>query len=254
MQSSSAHAAFPPDVAPTLLTEEQCRHFRTFGFVLLRGLFAPDIDRIIDGFEHVFATEEVHEFTNDLHHEQVRRVVAPGFIDRSDRLSWLRTDPRLVGIANSLVGPDHEYEESDGNLFSGDTGWHSDLFGVTRDRLHIKVYFYLDSLRAGTGALRVIPGTNSWNSPFAMALRSGLWSASGAQEQFGVDERDIPCVILETEPGDVTVGDFRTMHATFGGSARRRLFTVNFGERPAENAAGNDDVQLQAPWHDPSGG
>ena len=43
------------------------------------------------------------------------------------------------------------------------------------------------------------------------------------------------------------------MHASLnGGSERRRLFTVNFGEQAAEDVDGARDAGTTAPWLDSS--
>jgi hypothetical protein len=47
---------------------------------------------------------------------------------------------------------------------------------------------------------------------------------------FGVPYDEIPSYPLETDPGDLVVWSFRTVHASFGGDARRRLFSINFKE------------------------
>ena len=39
---------------------------------------------------------------------------------------------------------------------------------------------------------------------------------------------EIPSFAIDNEPGDLIVGNFRTLHATFGGATRRRLFTMNY--------------------------
>ena len=85
--------------------------------------------------------------------------------------------------------------------------------------------------------VRVIPGTNFFNEKFARALRSRMNDVSKIEEEFGVDACDLPSVVLDTDPGDVVVWDFRTIHASFNGNKRRRLFSINFREAGAEPAA-----------------
>lgn len=214
--------------APTL-DDREIRFFRTFGFLVRRGLFADDIDTIGEGFDEVFADEAPDESYRSVHYDAKRLTVSPGFVERSPKLSWIKSDPRLAGVLSSLLGPDYEDNDSDGNIFACDTGWHSDMFGTNlQERLYIKVYFYLDPLVRDEGALRVIPGTNSLLSPYASGLRRDLWEIDGPGETFDIDPRDIPSWTIETQPGDVVFGDFRTMHAAFDGGPNRRLFTINF--------------------------
>jgi hypothetical protein len=241
MEPSTSERALPEGALGTessgtphefALSDQQVHFFETFGFVRLPGLFAPEIELIAGGFEEVFAANTPVDYHHDLHFGDLRETVGPGFVDRSPKLAWLRSDPRILAIVETLVGVRHNYNESDGNYFSCDTGWHSDVYGVTNEGRHIKIYFYLDELRRDTGALRVIPGTQGRGPEYAELVRGRLWDVNGPVDEFGVAPPDIPSWTVETDPGDVIVGNYLTLHATFGGAPKRRLFTMNYSERP----------------------
>jgi len=228
------------------LSDQHVAFYETFGFLVLRQLFSPEeIGLLIEGFEEVFATYRAEPLKgNPFHrgrgseHEDEPRHIIPGFIDKSDKLSWLREDRRMKAIATRLLGADYEYAESDGNLMHCDVLWHLDAFGTQFVREHIKVYFYLDPLQAATGALRVIPGTHFPKGPYANRIRKHLTiDPELVKETYGVDLDQIPSYPLEVEPGDVIVGNFRTVHGSFFGAPGRRLFTVNFGARVPHEAA-----------------
>ena len=213
------------------LTPQQVTFYETFGFLRFPGLFRDDIGRIQAGFDEVFAADEHArmETFEELHGAE-RRQIIPQFVTKSDDLSWLLDDPRVTGIVSSLLG-DHEYAESDGNLFDCESHWHSDTYGAPLTIKHAKLSFYLDPLRADTGAIRVIPGTNYVREAYAKAVRSLTVDPTKIEEHFGMDPRDLPSVALETDPGDLVVWDFRTVHASYGGGIGRRLFSINFRER-----------------------
>jgi hypothetical protein len=224
-------------VAPNFeITPQQVAWFETFGYLVLPGWFADDVPRIREGFEEVFAREEAqlldpdNEFhrTSDPKFQRETRWIIPAFLDKSDKLDWLRTDARVASIPRALLGDGFEYAESDGNLFNCDVYWHLDAYGATADTPHIKVFFYLDELRHEAGALRVIPGSHH-RGPYTAALfRQLTKDPERVPELLGVDLDGIPSSTLEVAPGDVIVTNFRTMHGSFNGGARRRLFTVNF--------------------------
>jgi ectoine hydroxylase-related dioxygenase (phytanoyl-CoA dioxygenase family) len=221
----------------TGLTQQQVRFFQTFGFLTLPGLFRDEVSQIIEAFEDVFANEGHPRMETyvELHGEE-RRLIIPQFVTKHPVLNALREDPRVVGVVTSLLGQQYEYAESDGNLFDCESLWHSDTYGAPMLIHHVKLSFYLDSLQADSGAIRVIPGTQHFRESFATALRNGFRDSTAIEEQFGVDPRDIPSIALETEPGDVVVWDFRTIHASYYGKTRRRLFSINFRENTAEHA------------------
>jgi len=235
---SAATATLRDDL---LLSEQQVRYFETFGYLRIPGLFADDIDRIIGGFEQVFANEEHPrlETYEELHLEK-RRLIIPGFISKSDDLRWLLDDPRTVGVCRSLIGDDYEYAESDGNLFDCESEWHSDIYAAPFHQYHLKLSFYLDSLTGGSGAIRVMPGTNHHTSEYAKRLRRDLNDPTATEALFGVEGRDLPSWTVHSEPGDLVVWNFRTIHASYNGGERRRLFSVNFREPDSSQGQPSD--------------
>jgi ectoine hydroxylase-related dioxygenase (phytanoyl-CoA dioxygenase family) len=229
----SAAVAEPAGV----LSPQQIAYFDTFGFVKLPGLFRPEIEQLTAGFEEVFADEaNVFEIEEETLHSNQRRIIAVQFLDRSEKLSWLKSDRRVHGIVGALMPNGYEYSESDASCFYCETSWHHDSFGAPIERYHVKLSFYLDPLSADSGAIRVIPGTHHHQTGFARRLRRGLRTAQSIPETYGVDGRDIPAWTIDSEPGDVIVWNYRTMHASYNGGDRRRLFSVSFREPepPAE--------------------
>ena len=216
----------------TGLTQQQAKFFETFGFLTLPGLFRAEIEEISEAFEAVFANEGHPRMETyvELHGEE-RRIIIPQFVTKHPTLDRLRRDPRVDGIVRALLGNDYEYAESDGNRFDCESFWHSDTYGAPMLIRHLKLSFYLDRLRSDSGAIRVIPGSQYFRESFATALRNGFRDPAQIKEQFGVAARDIPSIALETDPGDLVVWDFRTIHGSYHGGIGRRLFSINFRER-----------------------
>jgi hypothetical protein len=219
------------------LSEQQVTYFKMFGFLQIPGFFAPDVERIRNGFEHVFATETAefldpenpYHRTRDVDYKGPARTMIRQFVDKSPDLQWLRHDWRVLGVARSLLGDKFVYAESDGNLFNCDVYWHIDVYGAAPNVEHIKLSFYLDPLRRDTGALRVIPGSHFVGTGYAGALYKYLSrEPSRVTEHVGVEVDEVPSWTVEVDPGDLVVGSFRTMHASFNGGVRRRLFTMNY--------------------------
>lgn len=209
------------------LTDQQQTFFRTFGFLAFPGLLKDRIDEIIREFEAIFATRGGGH-AGKPHEGKQRSCIVP-FIDQSAVLSSLLDDPRIHGIASGLLGDDFNFMPSDGNYYAGDTGWHSD--GWNKDTLHIKIAFYLDPLTRDTGCLRVIPGSHKDGDKYAKSVDEQVYKC---QENWGLAGRDVPCMALESVPGDILVFNHNTKHAAFGGNGWRRMFTMNLCERYPE--------------------
>jgi hypothetical protein len=226
-----------PDVSPEAfeISPAKKHFFDTFGFTTFPGLFANDIDRITGGFEDIFEREQPLDTNVALHYEKKRSII-PNFIDKSEDLVWIRDDPRVVTIVETLLGTPYENADSDGNLFYCDTSWHPDTYASPLHHFHLKLSFYLDPLHGESGAIRMIPGTNHWQETYAHDVRSGIGDPAAIEANFGVSASEIPSWTVESEPGDVVVWSFRTVHASFNGGQRRRLFSVNFREVVADDA------------------
>jgi hypothetical protein len=209
------------------LTDQQLTQFKTFGFLAFPGLMQDRVDEIIREFEAIFAARGGGH-AGKPHEGKQRSCIVP-FIDQSPVLSSLLDDPRIHGIASSLLGDDFNFMPSDGNYYSGDTGWHSD--GWHKETVHVKIAFYLDPLTRDTGCLRVIPGSHKIGDAYAEALQKEIY---GSQEFWNLHGRDVPAMALETKPGDILVFNHNTKHAAFGGSGWRRMFTMNLCQRYPE--------------------
>jgi hypothetical protein len=196
------------------LTPQQQQQFETFGYLVLPGLLADDIGWITEEFEAVFRDRQV------VHDGTKRSCIVP-FIDQRERLCTLLDHPRLQALIGGLLGEEFNYLGGDGNYYAGDTGWHSD--GFHRVGKFLKVALYLDPVGRDTGCLRVIPGTHRIEAEPGWAARQ----AGRSRELWGIEPREVPCVPLESWPGDVVAFNHNLMHASFGGSTQRRMFTLN---------------------------
>jgi Phytanoyl-CoA dioxygenase (PhyH) len=221
-----------------VITEQQLNFLETFGYLRIPGLFVDEIDEITEAFESVFADQRHDRLDmNEAVHRNDRRIMIPGFIDLHPTLARLRDDVRIVGLAHAVLGDEIEYAESDGNLAFCHTEWHADIYNAPMTQHHIKITFYLDRLRGDSGAVRVLPGTHFWQGDYAAGLRRSFREIGRSRELFGVDSTGIPATVIDSDPGDVLVWDYRIIHASFNGLDRRRYFTVNFRERVAASAA-----------------
>ena len=166
--------------------------------------------------------------THERLHFNEKRMIIPAFVRKSPLLEGLPTDPRVVGIVRSLLGEHFVDTESDGNVFSCDTSWHPDTYSAPLTDHHVKISFYLDPLTGDSGSIRMMPGTNHFRDSYAKTLRAELEVPEEIPSLFGMSPDSLPSHTIESHPGDVVVWDFRTIHASFNGGTRRRLFSLNF--------------------------
>jgi hypothetical protein len=234
-RSLALYLSGSPEEETMRLSEQRIAFFRTFGFLSFPALFAAEIGSITDAFEAIWS-EHGGGHGGRPHDGKARSSIVP-FIDQNERLCALLDDPRVVGIASSLLGDDFNYMSSDGNYYVGDTRWHSDGWR-TNGVINIKMAFYLDPVGRDSGCLRVIPGSHRTEDPYARELHQTI---GRSQEAWDISGRDVPALALETQPGDLVLFDHNTKHASFGGGARRRMFTINLSQRyPVEHL---DDLQ-----------
>ncbi|MEO6873277.1 MAG: phytanoyl-CoA dioxygenase family protein [Opitutaceae bacterium] len=219
----------------SLTPAHQRAFFETYGFLKMPGLVKNEIAQITTDFEAVFAQA-------GLRHDGTKHTNFIPFVDSRPGLCALLDHPGILAAVSNLLGPDFNYVSSDGNYYTGETGWHRDSLYQTSS--YLKVAFYLDSVRRDTGCLRVIPGSHTdagmkqWDDDEVRASEGRL----------GVHSRDLPAYPLENDPGDVLIFNHRTLHASFGGGKARRMFTMNLGRR-AKTSIEIDDLISYGDWH-----
>lgn len=204
------------------ISKEQVTFFQTFGYLKFPSLFVDSIDEITRAFTEVFESAGAR-------HDGTHATAVLPFIDHHDRLCALLDDPRIDAICSAIMGDDYNFIGSDGAYYVGDTNWHADWWHPTLT--YVKFAFYLDSLRRHTGALRVIPGSNVIND-YRCALGDAVVDC---RNTMGITGAEVPAVAIEVDPGDLVCFNLNTLHATFGGSDRRRMFTLNTCARHADD-------------------
>lgn len=223
------------------LSDQQVCFFHTFGYLHLPGWFRDDMARITQAFDQAFAehAEQSATWVNSAHYNK-KRFVLPNLPDRDPYLGSFLGDSRMVNIASRLCGGNYNYIPSEGNIFSGDTVWHSDAYNpilqFPAGHLYFKIALYLDAMPRDNGAFRVIPGTHK-GGKLTPLLEAHLAESS---HDLGLTADEIPCQILESQPGDVIIFNHRLWHATCHARQARRMFYLGIAElfgNPQDTAA-----------------
>ena len=234
-----------------MLTKQQRSYFETFGFLVFKGLYTAEEIEVI----RAEADSILDEDRDGRPFDGAGRQAVLRFVERRPFLSTMPTDDRIFCAIEDLLGSGFYWIGGDGNLYVGDTHWHSDSTGEDHefgfDR--IKVALYLDPVGRDTGCLRVIPGSHHIGlhqlleplRHLRIAQRDVGGKPMSREEQreagitsdfddtpFGVESPELPHFALESEPGDVVFFNHRLWHSSFGGKVGRRMFTMNFAEVP----------------------
>jgi hypothetical protein len=222
------------------LSDQQVSFFKTFGYLGFPKLFSTEeITGIAKQFEYT-----IDNFGGGTNHDGSRRTMMGGPIEHVPELCALLDDPRITGIIGGVIGEDFSYCSGDGNYYSGDTAWHPD--GNWNLLNPVKVAFYLDPVGPETGCLRVIPGSFEKEH----LIHRNKIHPNESKKLFGLHPKDFPGnVPLTCNPGDIVMFNHDTWHAAYGGSNRRRMFTMNCHRRaktPAEFQALTEWLDLHA--------
>lgn len=200
-----------------MLTTAQVDHFRTFGFLVLRGYLA---DRVgVLRAEVGAAICDAYAATYD---ERAVDGISGHYLPMASRLtpvsaSLICDDPRLTGAAWQLLGGPVIPECPEGVLYFAEAGWHTDDgIGVHG----VKFAAYFDQLTAGTGALRLVPGSHHPEQDARLAACSRPREPTAGKAGFAAYQASFPGYVAATSPGDVIAFDLRTWHASLGGRDR----------------------------------
>ena len=209
-----------------MLTPGQIAHFETFGFLVQRQLFTPDETAAIKRE----ATENFQEDREGRPFGGEERYIQP-FFERKPFLSSLPADDRIYSLGEQLMGPDFMLIATEGNLHVGPTPWHGGVENNEGTLPSIKIGIYPDRLTKETGCLRVVPGSHLVASPdLYEPLRKG--NSIPDHRPFGMAPEDVPCVPLETWPGDAVVFLESMLHSSFGGKPGRQQLAIDFFANP----------------------
>ena len=212
------------------LTDFQLAHYKTFGFIQLKGVLKEIELKAINS-----------EFESGL---QAARKNSPE-VEYNAQLQWstlkpefpftagLIEDPRICGVAEQLIGKDAIPVFSNGNRWVANTSWHPDSPNV--ELRCVKIACYLQSVRSDSGALRFIPGSHKakLNQEITNLLKES-----------NPDLNDVPSHVCNSEPGDIIAFDNRLYHAAIGTSKDKRQLTMNFMQTPKTNNARMESKNL----------
>ncbi|HLN17274.1 MAG TPA: phytanoyl-CoA dioxygenase family protein [Acidimicrobiales bacterium] len=212
---------------PTEIGDDERQHLDERGFVVLRQAFDPrplseEIDRSLavgwsDG-------APLHRGGGDVRFRYLpmtstRTPVSLGLLEG------------FLAAAEALLGRPVLPGRAKGTEYLGGADWHRDSdLGVPS----VGFLAYLEPLRAGQGALRVLTGSNRHREPAAVA--AALADADARGEEAGE--------AVETDPGDVVVLDEHVVHGSSGGE-RRRQWRVDYVVEPRGEA---EEVEVRA-WY-----
>ncbi len=197
-----------------MLTHQQILHFRTFGYVTLRGLLSQAeaatlreevAGALTDAFGRL-ATEP-----NDL--GGISGDYLPLAVNRAPfSLALIADDRRTFGVSAELLGRPTVPSVGTATCFTGDSSWHArqgpDIGGVA-------FWVDLEPRTAETGALRFIPGSHV--PEFERLLRQYCGAEPAVS---GFESWEWPHVVVETEPGDVVAFHLHLRTCNQGGTPR----------------------------------
>ena len=209
-----------------MITPEQKAYFHTFGFIHLPQQFSPE--------EMEAVTREADKLW-----EEQRGGEPPGqnqgiqeIIEKGEVMTRMLVDDRIFGTVEALLGPGFIWNGSGGSLsFTGPTGkgehrWHTDRPNEPHATTY-SFHLYLDKLRADTGALRVIPGSHK-PSLHDDLLPLNEQAPDTAMKVLGVRPTDLPCVVIESDPGDIVFFTQKIYHGVYGMQPGRRYLKLRF--------------------------
>ncbi|APR79833.1 Hypothetical protein A7982_05180 [Minicystis rosea] len=203
-----------------MLATPQVLEFETFGFVVLRNWFSAEEVTVLKR-EHAAGLDAAWGRPFDGTARQWALMTS----ERTPLFASLLEDDRFAGVAEQLYGGDVLGVMTDASRFVGDTFWHPDTVGF--DHYGIKFVFYLEPLRADSGALRVVPGSH--RQPYHDAFMRFL-NARRPE----IDE--VPSFVFESEPGDVLAFDLRLYHASCHGAPGRPGASLSYFNNPKTDA------------------
>lgn len=212
-----------------VITNQQKTFFDVFGYLVFPGLFKDRMPVVTQAFDAMFRDNEkdVVPWQHVVHGDKPRFIM-PGITTRSPVLKSLAEDPVLQSIVDGVLGQPNQLIGTDGNIYECGTRWHTDITGLPYNCRNVKVIFYLDPMKAGEDAFRIIPGSHNHTDRFAKSLKQTIKTVN---ETMGIAVNEVPSVEVPTVPGDVVVFDARAWHCVPYAGNRRRMMSFIFADK-----------------------
>jgi ectoine hydroxylase-related dioxygenase (phytanoyl-CoA dioxygenase family) len=242
---------------------ELVEHYRRYGFVVVRGLFAPELmDRMerecVRAQAQVVAGELQERYGSTVFLDEAAKAdTFANYVEYVNELSpavtAAATDPFLAGLMSDLLGPDCwfnasrrfgvVYQDARPGKESGYTriGWHADWQSAPNlDIWPATAFtFHIDGTSPANGFLRVVPGSHRWATPAPYENVNGVAVPEGSRPVRGYTDtpppRPMPLgfekitgeIPVYTERGDIILHDAYLWHsaarATDDASTRRHV-------------------------------
>ncbi len=204
-----------------MLSYQQILHFRTFGYVTLRGLLSrAEADTLSQEVSSALADAFGQIAAEPGDQGGISGGYLPLAASRAPfSLSLIADDPRTFQSSADLLGGLTVPSAGVATCLTGDSAWHTrqgpDIGGVT-------FWADLGPRTAGTGARRLIPGSH------LPGFESRLWEYRAAEPAAsGFGHWEWPHVVVETQPGDVVAFHAHLMNRAEGG-APRLSWTIDY--------------------------
>ena len=228
--------------SPHHLTAKQIEFFDEHGYLVLRNWAPAELLARIQAAGQVYIDAGLGADAGDPHFADYAYAQRAGgrvmyrvnYLHNKGQAASLELlgSPQVLGVAESLCGPNFvpTYEsmvfkqQGDGEAIP----WHQDAVHPRRYRI-FNFDLYLDESRAGAGALRVIPRS-----------QTARHDVCALAEQYSWDHPE--AIDVEMAPGDVLLHDVMVVHGsarTMGNALRR---TIYYEFRAAE------EILEDGPW------
>ena len=226
-------SAAPIREATAFFTGERLESFHRDGFVIVRGLLAPEvIERVTGWVDELEAFPEIPGKSMFYYEASVldadERVLSriEYFADFHERLGRLMSRPELLGRSAELFGADANlFKEKVNFKLPGGQGFepHQDAQAGWRDYgdPHITIMITVDPAGEENGCLEIAAGHHR------RGLIGELWKPMTERQLDGID-----FVKLPTEPGDAVFFDSFTPHrsAPNRSDRRRRVLYITYAK------------------------
>jgi Phytanoyl-CoA dioxygenase (PhyH) len=207
-----------------MLTHQQILHFSTFGYLTLRGLFSPSEMTVLRDEVTTALTDAFGQLgTEPDDTGGISGDYLPLSVDRAPFSQSLIADDQRTFLASAeLLGGPVVPSAGIATCFTGDSTWHTRLGPAIPG---LTLWVDLGPRTAGTGALRLIPGSHI--PDYERQLWAYCRAAPATSGFTQPDWPEWPHVVVETQPGDVVAFHAHLFNCARGG-APRLTWTIDY--------------------------